>query len=296
MALFDNISNILQTGANFALTEKGIGDVRSAGATQQANLGNIANQFQQQMQFKPYTVTTGTGISNVTGEGATNTLSPALQALMQQLQGSATGMFGQAGQPIDARAGEMTAALEAAAAPSRERERLALEERLMGQGRLGVQTSMFGGTPEQLALSKAIEEQRMANVFTGRNQALTEQQQQYNLGAGMFQQSFLPGQMANQDLQVATPFADIQRMLQSQSGVTGANLQMAGAEAGMQSEQLANALRQQQLQGVLNSIFGTSSTGGLLSSIFNKGGSSTANSSMTDAAYQQAIAMMMGEQ
>ena len=38
-----------------------------------------------------------------------------------------------------------------------ERQRLALEERLASQGRLGVQTAMFGGTPEQLALAKAQE-------------------------------------------------------------------------------------------------------------------------------------------
>lgn len=290
MSFFSNIPNILQTGANLALTEKGIGDVRSAGAGLQTGLGNLSTQLQQQAQFKPYTVTTGTGTTNVTGAGATSTLSPELQALMQQLQSSATGMFGQAGQPIDARAAEMTAALEAAAAPSRERERLALEERLLGQGRLGVQTSMFGGTPEQLALAKAIEEQRMANVFTGRNQALTEQQQAYNIGAGMLGQSFAPGQQQIQELAAATPFADIQRMLQQQGIVTAQNLGTAGVEAGMQSEQLANALRQQQLQGVINSIFGTGSGGGLLSGIFNKSGDT-----QSDNDYFANIARILGE-
>jgi mannose/fructose-specific phosphotransferase system component IIA len=129
----------------------------------------------------------------------------------------------------------------------------------MGQGRLGVQTSMFGGTPEQLALAKAIEEQRMANVFTGRNQALTEQNQAFNIGAGMFGQSFLPGQMMNQNLQAATPFAELAVRGQQQGAVTGANLQMAGTEARMQSEQQANALRQiylqQALQGLLNPTY-----------------------------------------
>ena len=44
--------------------------------------------------------------------------------------------------------------------PEEERQRLALEERLFGQGRLGVSSAMFGGTPEQLALAKAQEEAR----------------------------------------------------------------------------------------------------------------------------------------
>lgn len=252
-------SGLLGAGAQAALANYGLNEARSAGREVQTSLGNIANQFQQQMQFKPYTVTTGTGTTNVTGGGATSTLSPELQALVSQLTGSATGMFGQAGQPIDARALETTAALEAAAAPSRERERLALEERLLGQGRLGVRTSMFGGTPEQLALNKAIEEQRLNNVLMGRQQALTEQQQAYNLGAGMLGQSFLPGQMQLQEMGAATPFAELAVRGQQQGAVTGANLQMAGAEARMQAEQQANALRQvylqQALQGLINPTY-----------------------------------------
>jgi mannose/fructose-specific phosphotransferase system component IIA len=255
----NTLSGLLGTGAQVALANYGLNEARAAGRDVQTNLGNIANTVQSQLQFKPYTVTTGTGTTNVTGTGATSTLSPELQGLVSQLTGSATGMFGQAGQPIDARALETTAALEAAAAPSRERERLALEERLLGQGRLGVRTSMFGGTPEQLALNKAIEEQRLNNVLTGRNQALTEQMQAYTLGAGMLGQSFLPGQMQIQELGGATPFADIQRLLQQQSTTTGTNLQLAGAEARMQSEQQANALRQiylqQALQGLLNPTY-----------------------------------------
>jgi hypothetical protein len=66
--------------------------------------------------------------------------------------------------------------LEALQAPSRERERLALENRLFNQGRSGVSTSMFGGTPEQLAQNKAIEESRASSAlgaldFTQREQA-----------------------------------------------------------------------------------------------------------------------------
>jgi hypothetical protein len=66
--------------------------------------------------------------------------------------------------------------LEALQAPSREREQLALENRLFNQGRSGVSTSMFGGTPEQLAQAKAVEESRASSAlgamdFTQREQA-----------------------------------------------------------------------------------------------------------------------------
>ena len=45
--------------------------------------------------------------------------------------------------------------LNAHMAPQQERERLDLENRLQGQGRLGVRTDMFGGTSEQLSMAKA---------------------------------------------------------------------------------------------------------------------------------------------
>jgi hypothetical protein len=275
MSLFDNISNILNTGANFALTEKGIGDLRSAGSGMQANLGNLASQIRQDTQFKPYTVTSGLGTTSTGPEGAQTQFSPEIQQLIQQLTGAAGGMFGNAAQPIDSRAMTLTQQLEAAAAPSRDRERLALEERLLGQGRLGVQTSMFGGTPEGLAMEKAIEEQRLNNAILGRQQAMGEQLQDYNLGAGMFQQSMLPISMQNQSTQAAMPFAEMRTRLGLQGAVTGAELGSTGAEVGMNTELLANALRQTQLQGIINSLLqpaeGNQSSlfSGMLSKIFS---------------------------
>jgi hypothetical protein len=89
--------------------------------------------------------------------------------------------------------------LEALQAPSRERERLALENRLFNQGRSGVSTSMFGGTPEQLAQNKAIEESRASSAlgaldFTQREQAQTSGQTLQGLQQGL-QESQLFGQL-----------------------------------------------------------------------------------------------------
>jgi hypothetical protein len=102
----------------------------------------------------------------------------------QQLIGMLTGGGG-AG-----REAEVFSQLEALQAPSRERERLALENRLFSQGRGGVQTSMFGGTPEQLAMNKAIEESRASNAlgaldFTQREQAQTSGQTLQALQQGL---------------------------------------------------------------------------------------------------------------
>lgn len=77
--------------------------------------------------------------------------------------------------------------------PEEERQRLALEERLANQGRLGVQTAMFGGTPEQLALAKAQEEAQNQASLMAIQQAQQERMQQaalaeqvLGLGSGLF--------------------------------------------------------------------------------------------------------------
>jgi len=77
--------------------------------------------------------------------------------------------------------------------PEEERQRLALEERLASQGRLGVQTAMFGGTPEQLALAKAQEEAQNQASLMAMQQAQQERIQQaalteqlLGLGSGLF--------------------------------------------------------------------------------------------------------------
>jgi hypothetical protein len=88
------------------------------------------------------------------------------------------------------REAEVFAQLEALQAPGRERESLALENRLFSQGRGGVQTSMFGGTPEQFARNQAVEEARGSNAlgaldFTQREQAQRSGQTLQGLQQGL---------------------------------------------------------------------------------------------------------------
>ena len=66
--------------------------------------------------------------------------------------------------------------LQAVQQPGQERDRLALEQRMFNQGRGGVQTSQYGGTPEQFALAKAQEEARLGASVQARQLANQEQQ------------------------------------------------------------------------------------------------------------------------
>ena len=87
------------------------------------------------------------------------TLSPQEQAMQQQLFGGAGQFFGQAQMPTATREQAIFERMRAAQRPEEERQRLALEERLAAQGRLGVSSAAYGGaTPEQLAMATAQEE------------------------------------------------------------------------------------------------------------------------------------------
>ena len=79
-----------------------------------------------------------------------------------------------ASQPDMTRQQQIYQELEAMQAPARERERLALEQRLFSQGRGGVRSSMFGGTPEEFARAKAVEEARLGSAVQARQLASDE--------------------------------------------------------------------------------------------------------------------------
>jgi len=154
-----------------------------AGQTGYERSGPLAQQLLQQTQFRPFTVTTGLGTLQSTPEGGyTSTLSPQQQALQNQLMGGAQGFYGQATTPLAQRQQQVYDALRAVQMPEEQRARLDLEQRLAAQGRLGLQTAQYGGSPESFALSKAQAEARNQASVAAIEQAMKEQAQQAELG------------------------------------------------------------------------------------------------------------------
>jgi hypothetical protein len=126
--------------------------------------------------------------------------------------------------------------------PEEERQRLALEERLASQGRLGVQTAMFGGTPEQLALAQAQEEAKNQASLMAMQQAQQERIQQaalteqlLGLGSGLFS-----GQLGLQQVQQgmglsglgASYIPQAQALNMFQQGLAASELAQRGQLAG----------------------------------------------------------------
>jgi hypothetical protein len=105
------------------------------------------------------------------------------QQAAQQAFGLGGQFMGQAGTPMGAREQEVYDRIRATQLGEEEAQRLALEERLFAQGRGGVQTAMFGGTPEQLALAKAQESAQNQAALMAIEQAQAEQRQQAALGS-----------------------------------------------------------------------------------------------------------------
>ena len=99
-----------------------------------------------------------------------------------------------------------------------ERQRLALEERLFNQGRLGVQTAMFGGSPEQFALAQAQEEAQARASLAAIEQARAEQMQQAGLSQQFLQQAYTPQSAMLSALSPALNIASLEDVARRQQG------------------------------------------------------------------------------
>ena len=138
----------------------------------------------------------------------------------------------------------------AAQKSGRDRDRQALEARLLGQGRLGVRTDMFGGTPEQLALAKAQEDQALQAAIAAMTRASTEQQEDFGMLGQSLGMSYAPDQFLLSTLAPGTNIASIADLGRRQGAGFLAETSMAGLDAATQAQlgrgnmtgQLMNAL------------------------------------------------------
>ena len=217
----------------------------------------VAERGQRESQFRPFTVTSTTGGqlgTRVTPSGAIETtmgLSPQEQALQQQLLGGAGGFFGQAVQPTQAREQAIFERMRAAQRPEEERQRLALEERLAGQGRLGVNSAAYGGaTPEMLAMATAQEEARNRSMLGAMQQAQAEQMQQ----AGLGQQFLGAGYVPQAQLLAAAQPGIQQQQLAQQAQQFGTGLFGETMMSGLEARLLAEQARANLLGGVGSNI------------------------------------------
>jgi len=144
--------------------------------------------------------------------------------------------------------------IRATQTPEEERQRIALENRLAAQGRLGVNTAAYGGTPEQLAMEKAQAEARntaslqsmsMADQLATSQQARASELGQMGLSGEQIQAQ-LDSEGFGQQMQLGQSRlseAQTQDALQSSAQQRQAQL----AQLGMSAEQIASQLQSEGL-------------------------------------------------
>lgn len=212
--LFDTItgSDMLQTGLSAAALQDQMSRLSGIGSGLAAGARELGQEAQAASAFRPFTVSTGFGGIQATPEGGyATTLDPQQAAQQQQLQaltgsllggmggvapdvsgiqqqalGSVGGFLTGAMAPMGAREADVYERIRATQRPEEQRQQLALEERLASQGRTGLRTAQFGGSPEQLALAQAQEEAKARASLGALGQAQAEQLQQAGLAESMF--------------------------------------------------------------------------------------------------------------
>ena len=256
--------------AGLALAEKGYSDVGAIGERAFEGLAGeegLAQELRGMLEFQPYTVTSATGgqfgmtrdpnTGQMTYQMAT---SPEEQALQQQQLERAGMFFGQAATPVDQREQEVYQRMRTAMSPEEERQRLELEQRMAAQGRTGVRTAQFGGTPEQLSLAKAQEEARNQAMLNAMQFAGQEQQRQAQLGSGMLAAGYIPQAQLLSAVQPGMTAAERQRQAVSEQAGAYGETYASGLQALLQS-----GLGQSSLVGNLGSGLVSSALGGLFS-------------------------------
>lgn len=208
------------------------------GQDYQAAVQPIMQQAQENLQFRPYTVTSALGGTQISPEGQISlTPSEQQQAIASQAFGGAQQLFGQALAPQDQRVQDVYSQMRALAAPQEQRDRLATEERLAAQGRLGLQSAQYGGsTPEMLAQEQAIAQARNQAALQAISQAQAEQLQNVNIAGSMLSAGYSPYAQLQNQLQQAALFTELQQRPQLAAAESLTNLGLGGVQAAQAAE------------------------------------------------------------
>jgi len=269
---------------------KSLGTDLSGQATQ---LGQTAAQA---AEFTPFTVTTGTGTTQVGAGGQlTQQLGETPAAIQQGLLSQALGAVPATQVTPD----QLYSQLQTMRAPGIERKRQALEQRLYAQGRGGTSSMLYGGaTPEQLALEQSLREQESADILSALSQAGALTGQNIQNISGMLGAAFAP---ETQALAALTPAVNLANIAQS-AGLGQSEALYKGGIAGLEAQTgagtAAAALEGQRVRGLADALaayFGAEATAGqtspyqsLLDALGIGSGGSSATSDAVNAALEYA--------
>jgi len=254
--------DLLSAGAGYYNQDKAAEAALQLGQQSAQALGELGTDVAGMTEFKPFTVTTGLGQTTTTPTGGIDVgLSPEQQALQSQLLSQATGLFGQVGVDPSTAQADLYEQMRAVQRPEEQRQRLALEERMLSQGRMGLSSNAYGGaSPELLAQETARQEAMARANLAARTQAMSEQAQALTSASGLLGAGYTPQSQALEALRMGTEvgkLADIGRRSGAEfMGQAGT----AGIEALMQGAELAQGLEASKRQSLTEALLGREPT------------------------------------
>ena len=257
--LFNMGRNLLDTAGQYYLGKEGQEGALAAGQAALATGEQIGQTGAELAQFKPYTVTSNLVQSAATTpEGGLDLqLSPEEQARQNQYLAQAQGLFGGITGDVAGGSQALYEQIRAAQRPEEERERMRMQEGLFAGGRQGISSAAYGGTPEQLAFEKARQEAMLNAQIAARTQFGTEQDRLLTQAEGLQTAGYNPQRQAIDLFGAAATPADIAGAGRRQGASIYGESAIQGLEGMMQGEQLANELRQQQIQAMLGGVIGS---------------------------------------
>ncbi len=272
--LFNMGRNLLDTAGQYYLGREGQEGALAAGQAALATGEQIGQTGAELAQFKPYTVTSGLATGTTTPEGGLDLqLSPEEQARQNQYLAQSQGLFGGVGQDVAAGSQALYEQIRAAQRPEEERQRMRMQEGLFASGRGGLQSGMYGGgSAETFGFEQARQEAMLNAQIAARNQFGTEQDRLLTQAQGLQTAGYNPQRQAIDLFGASATPADIAGAGRRQGASIYGQSAIQGLEGMMQGEQLANELRQQQIQAMLGGVTGSRDpvTGDLVGGLFGQ--------------------------
>ena len=287
----------------YTMSQEAIDQLKAIGTEMGARGPELGALAAEATEFTPFTVTTGLGTTQVDPTGGyTQTLAETPQAIQEGLLGGALAAI----PGVQVTPEQLYAQIQEARQPGIERQRLGLEQRQFAQGRGGVQTAAYGGTPEQLAFEQSLREQESRDMLTALTQAGALTGQNIQNIQGMLTGGYTP---QTQALAALSPAILLQQPIVSsrlgesealyKGGIAGLEAEAAGLTGAANLE----AARTQALGDTLAQFFGVQMAEGQTQSPYERlidllgfGESTPVDpSSLTDAEFFDQYGYFRGE-
>lgn len=225
------------------------GDLQDTGRDIQGQLGDVTQGIQDRTSFQPWGVTGPVGQTNYTQDGMNQELSGSYQDMSNRFRYGGTESMMQAmlGDRSQREQG-IYDQIRAMQQPGEQRAAQGLQNQGLAQGRAGMFTNQYGGTPEQHAQAMAQAEAQNAAAYSAMGQASQEAQTQYNMGQGLMNESYRPLDYMNQQAGQGLNYGQLQQQGNTNASQLLAQMGLGGAGvsanlANMDSQMFSNMMQ-----------------------------------------------------